>query len=212
MNVGDGISIDTVLNRVSPEDNVRKCFDPRLCVAPKYVAGPLDNGGRKTAYLVNNRYTYQWRPTGPRPHILPGSDVGFRNLYLLVDPGEVSLLGTTYGTNDIIESLSKFLSQFQVDLKGHIITTKDMIHFYCCLLTFVENKILKVCGQSILKNHTVAPHMVYYFQDVSNDGITIKSVDNITPSTFENLGNVMDLLNSRISTHHIKYNIVEAKR
>lgn len=54
--------------------------------------------------------------------------------------------------------------------------------------------------------------MVYYFSDVSNDGITIKSVDNITASDFSKLENVMDLLNSRINTHYIKYNIVEAKQ
>lgn len=150
VNVGDGLSIDTMLNRVSTNEKIRKCFDPRLSVAPKYVAGPLGNGGSKTSKLTNNNYTYHKRARGQRPHIIPGSDVGFRNLYLIVNPEEVGLLGTTYGSNDIVESLNRFLSKFQADLKGQVITTKDMIHFYCSLLTFVESKILKVCGQSIL--------------------------------------------------------------
>jgi len=80
------------------------------------------------------------------------------------------------------------------------------------MLTFVENKVLKVSGGSILSRFKVPAKMAYYFYDCPNDGITIKSIDNISETDFSNVGNLMSLLNSKINTHHIKYNFIETKK
>lgn len=209
-NVGVNMRIDDVLKRVSESSDINRCFDPRCTTLSNYVSGPVGNKGSKTAKLTNTNYRCYKRATGPKPHILAGSDVGFRNIYLIVDPSEADLLGKTYNKTDILGSFSRFLTELQPDLKGRIITTKDMIRFYCCLLTFVENKILRVCGGNIL-GAIAEPHMAYYFHDGPNDDISIRSVDTITATNFEDIGNVMDLLNTKNNTHFIKYNILEAK-
>jgi len=107
VNIGENMTQEDILNKVSSDPNVKKCFDPRLCTTTNCIYGPMDNGGSKTAKLAKPNYTTYKKPWPIKtasitaPHIKAGSDVGYRKLYYVIASDEYELLNRTYSMKNV---------------------------------------------------------------------------------------------------------------